>query len=331
MADLSWLSNEAHNFHRMFEGAFYVLVTIFLLLGIILELLKVPMAGQVEIGTLVGRALIAILLLYTFTDVINLLSDLMDGLTKILGAQNNFDLIRAKMADKWKKEFSWSWMELSRSLTMLISYVAFVLFHLSFYLANAFILFTWTMLYVFSPVLIALFVLPQTSRATGALYRSLIEVSCWKPVWSVLATLLWSIGLSDIATNTETSNVLTVLSYTLVFAGALLMTPLIVHALAGAGFSAMISTVGAIGLGPVAISPAVLGKKWLGIGAETSKVMYNVGHTGATRVTEKYFPRVNRYVRAMPRFNTSSRRPIFEESPQSPASKPASTSTPPKK
>ena len=127
MADLSWLSNEAHNFHRIFENSFYVLITCFLLLGIIIELLKVPIDGQVGVGPLVGRVFIAILLLYTFTDVMNLISELMDGLTNILGAQNNFDLIRDKMADKWKHEFSWSWMQLSKSLTMLISYVAFAL------------------------------------------------------------------------------------------------------------------------------------------------------------------------------------------------------------
>ena len=99
----------------------------------------------------------------------NLISGLMDDLTKVLGAENNFDLIRAKMADKWKNEFSWSWVQLSKTLTMIVSYVAFVLFHLSFYIANAFVLFAWTLLYVFSPVLIAMFVLPQTAGATTAL------------------------------------------------------------------------------------------------------------------------------------------------------------------
>ena len=112
-----------------------------------------------------GRAFIAVFLLYTFTDVINLVAEIMNGLTDVLGAQNNFDLIRAKMADKWKHEFAFSWLELSKTLTMLISYIAFVLFHVSFYTANAFILFAWTMLYVFSPVLIALFVLPANRQS----------------------------------------------------------------------------------------------------------------------------------------------------------------------
>jgi hypothetical protein len=311
MADLSWLSNEAHGFHRVFEGAFYAMITCFLLFGTIIEFLKIPIGGQVGVGTLIGRVFIAILLLYTFKDVMNLLSELMDGLTTVLGAQNNFDLIREKMADKWKHEFSWSWTQLSKTLTMFISYAAFVLFHLSFYIANAFILFTWTILYVFSPVLIALFVLPQTAKATAGLYRSLIEVSCWKPVWSVLSTLLWSIGLSDIATTAETSNILTVLSYTLVFAGALLMTPLMVHALAGAGFSAMVSTVGALGLGPLTFGAARLGKS-AGLGTETSKVMYNAGNTGAAQLTKKHFPKINRYIKAMPRFHLSKSAPLFE-------------------
>ena len=129
-------------------------------------------------------------------------------------------------------------------------------------------------------------------------------------MWSVIATLLWSIGLSDIATNAQTSNVLTVLSYTLVFAGALLMTPLMVHALAGAGFSAMLSTMGPIGMGPVALTTPKIAPHWYR--AETSKVMYNVGHTGAKKLTEKNFPKVHEVVKKMPRFNVPKRTPIFE-------------------
>lgn len=67
LADMAWLSHEAHNFHDIFQGAFFVLVTCFLLWGIIVELIKVPMGGEVAVTTLVGRVFIAVLLLIHLT------------------------------------------------------------------------------------------------------------------------------------------------------------------------------------------------------------------------------------------------------------------------
>lgn len=94
-------------------------------------------------------------------------------------------------------------------------------------------LYTWTVLYVFSPLLIALYVLPSTAGATKALYRSLIEVGCWKIVLSVLATLLWSFA-SDII-NPMLNVPCTVIFLNLILAGSMLLTPIVVNALAGTG------------------------------------------------------------------------------------------------
>jgi hypothetical protein len=190
--DLTWLSNEAKNIHHTIEMCFYALITFLLILGVVVEYFKLPLGRMPSFGPLVGRVLIAIILLQSYPMVSNAVAELSDALTTQLGNLNQFDTIREKLGKRFS-EMSLSWLSVKESITIIICYVIFVIFHLAYYMAEAFLLYAWTLLYVFSPILIALFVIPATASATGALYRSLIEVSLWKPVWAVIATLLWSL------------------------------------------------------------------------------------------------------------------------------------------
>ena len=70
-----------------------------------------------------------------------------------------------------------------------MSYVSFFLLYITVYMADTLFVFTWMMLYIFSPILIAAFVLPSTAQATKGLFQALIEVCLWKVTWSVLAAL----------------------------------------------------------------------------------------------------------------------------------------------
>lgn len=138
---------------------------------------------------------------------------------------------------------------------LLISFLTFFLLYFSLHIAQAFYLYTWTLLYVFSPILTALFVLPATAPATSALFRSLIEVATWKIVWSVIATLLWSAALSDMNKAGSDVSFLTAISFNIILAGSLLLTPFVVHALAGSGLANMTKNVGAVAIGSLAMSP----------------------------------------------------------------------------
>jgi hypothetical protein len=255
MADLSWLAQEATKIHAIFESIFYGLVTVLLVFGVITEYFKWPIGGGLpSIGPLVGRVLIAAILLHTYTDVTNLFSEFTDALAAKLGDLNQIKLVLVRMGGKLH-DMTWSWVSVKDSATLLVSFVTFFLLYFSVHVANAFILYTWTLLYVFSPILIALFVIPATAGATKALYRSIIEVSCWKIVWSVLATLLWSAALSDINQPGHDISFLTSICFNLILAGTLLLVPIVVHSLAGAGFSSMAKSIGGIAVGSVMLSP----------------------------------------------------------------------------
>jgi hypothetical protein len=60
MADIGWLASEAKAIHGIFYSFFYLLVTMLLLLGVVLEYFKIPMGAMPSFGQLVGRVFIAL-------------------------------------------------------------------------------------------------------------------------------------------------------------------------------------------------------------------------------------------------------------------------------
>ena len=254
MGDISWLAQEAKNVHAVFESFFYLLITLLLLLGVVLEYFKVPLGQIPGFPQLVGRVFIAALLLHAFPEITNAIADVTDSISARLGDMNQFKLVLDRMGDKLS-ELSWSWVSFKDTVILIISFLTFFLLYFSIHIADAFYLYAWTLSYVFSPLLIALYVLPATASATSALFRSLIEIACWKIVWSVIATLLWSSALSQMNANGTQISFLTAISFNIILAGSLLLTPFVVHALAGSGLATMTRNVGALAIGGLAITP----------------------------------------------------------------------------
>jgi hypothetical protein len=197
ISDLAWLSREAQTIHAIFTGMFYSVALTLLLVGVMMEFFKFPIGGVPQMAPLVGRVLVAAIMLHSYAEVSNFLSEITDALATRLGNLNEFHNVLSRMGDKLG-EFSWSWTSIKETTTLVFSFITFFLLYISIYIANAGVIYVWVLLYVFSPLLIALFILPSTAAATKAMYRSLFEVCAWKIVWSVLATLLWSAALSEI-------------------------------------------------------------------------------------------------------------------------------------
>lgn len=316
--DLTWLSTEAKNIHHTIELFFYALLTFLLIVAVVVEYFRLPLGGMPSFGTLVGRVIIAVILLQTYPLVSNSIAELTDTLTAQVGNLNQFDVIREKLGNKFS-HLSRSWLSVKEGITIIICYVIFVIFHFSYYIAEAFLLYSWTLLYVFSPILIALFVIPATAAATGALYRSLIEVSLWKPVWAVIATLLWSLPLSDLNKPQAEVSFLSVISLVLLLAASLIMTPYIVHALAAAGLTSLSPNLGKLGMGAFAFGPSKIAKLMSNAGGKVShgsKRFYNVGRSAASKLPDKYFMgKIKRTAEALPRFHIPEKKspPLFEE------------------
>jgi hypothetical protein len=308
MGDLAWLSQEAHKIHDLFQAVFYVLVTVFLLLGVVTEYFKLPLGGVPSFGPLVGRVLIAAILLHTYAEIANTINDLAGALSNQLGDLTAFKLALTKMGEKLH-QLTWSWTSVRQGLIVILSYLCFFLLYFSVHVAQALYLYTSTLLFIFSPILIALFVLPQTAGATAGLYRSLIEVSMWKPVWCVIATIIWSSGISDIQAQGANVSFLSAVCFCLIAAGSLLSTPMVVHSLASGAISSMAQNLSSIGIPGVAQLTAVgAASKGLNI----AKKMSNTG-VSLAEVASRPSPNVNYAVQHIPKWNVPKKTPIFQK------------------
>lgn len=78
----------------------------------------------------------------------------------------------------------------------------------------------------------------------------------WPEPTLLIATLLWSSALSQINQDGTQVSFLTAIGFNIILAGSLLLTPFVVHALAGGGLSSMGKDLSSLAIGGMTISPS---------------------------------------------------------------------------
>ncbi len=252
--DVNWLSDQAKLIHEIFSSFFYSIVLLMVTLGVVINFFKMPLGQVPEFFQLVGRAIIAAFILAAFPEIMNFLADITDSLAKEIGQINNFSLVVHKLGEKIGT-MTWSWVSVKDSILLLISYLTFFLLYVSVYVVDSMYLLVWTLIFIFSPLLIAAFTLPSTATATKGLFQSLIEVCLWKICWSVLAALLWSFALSEINKPEYDVDFLTAIILNLMLAFSVLLTPKIVSGLLKGGLAGQGSFMGGAVLATAALTP----------------------------------------------------------------------------
>ncbi len=253
--DMSWLSTEAKIIHDIFSSFFYSIVLLMIILGVVLNFFKMPMGQVPEFMQLVGRAIIAAFILAALPEIMNFLADITDQLSAQIGQMTNFKTVVGRLGEK-VGTLTWSWVSFKDSVLLLISYLTFFLLYISVYIADAMYLLIWTLIYIFSPLLIAAFTLPSTAAATKGLFQSLIEVCLWKICWSVLAALLWSFALSEINKPEYDVDFFTATLLNIMLAFSVLLTPMLVKSLLKGGLSSSAGAMGGAILGAAALTPS---------------------------------------------------------------------------
>ena len=280
MTDLTWLSAEADKIHMIFYGLFFLLATVVLLIGVLVEYFRLPLGGSANFSSLIGRALIATLLLSAYPEITNWIADASDALASKIGGLNTLDSILENTSVVLEK-VTWSWTSIGDSLLWIITYLVYAVLYLTVFVFDAIVLYGWTLLYIFSPLLILMFILPQTAGATKLLFRAHFELAAYKIVWSVLGTLLWSSALANLGEQLgDKPNFFVALGFMVLVAFSIIFTPKIVSGLINSGVSGMASHMGAMGFG--AMSAGIIGPAGL------TKVMKMPGVTGA-KLTQKGF------------------------------------------
>ena len=265
--DAGILAAEAQKLHAIFQNAFYVMMAAFLLVAVVLEFLKLPIGDSPVFTTLVGRCLIAAFLLLALPHIMDFIASATDSIANQIGNLNNFKLV-LHMLGKKLESLSFSWTSFRDIITILISFLSFFLLYITVYFADAAFMFCWVLIYVFSPIIFALYIFPRTAGATTALFRSIIEVSLWKLVWCCMATLLWSAALSNINQPNAHINWLTAIVWNLMLMVSVLMTPKLVHALLSGGIAEFAGGAQGAVMGAASLTPAA------SLGVATSSLLY---------------------------------------------------------
>ena len=292
MLDLQWLAQEAHKLHAIFQNAFFTMLTAFMVLVVVLEFLKIPIGESPSFTTLVGRALIATFLLIALPEVMNLVGDATDSIAREIGDLNQFKLVLGRMGEKLKG-LSYSWTSVKDMLILIVSFLSFFILYVTVYFADAAFLYCWTLIYVFSPLVLALYIFPATAGATKALFRSIVEVSLWKVVWAGMAALLWSTALSDINKPEYQIDFLAALVLNLMLAVSVLVTPILVRSLLTSGASTVASSLQNVLMAGAALTPAAVVAKPKAVTMAVAAKVTSGGQKYASRSAEmirKYTP-----------------------------------------
>lgn len=258
MPDLSWLSQEAKTIHDVFMGLYFSMAGVMLVAGIVIEYFKLPLGGSPQMGQLLGRLLISAILLTSYPEIANTIAQVGDGIAAKIGGLNNLNYIVDRTSQVLETK-TWSWTSVGDSLLWVISYLVYAILYLTVFIFDAIILYGWTLAYIFSPLLILCFILPQTAGATSALFRSLFEMATWKIVFSTLGTLLWSVALKNLEDGS--GNFIVILGFNVLIAFSILFTPKVVSGLWSGGIASVGTKLGA--MSSLALSAGAIGPSGL--------------------------------------------------------------------
>lgn len=248
MPDFSLLGSLMRDLHLEFVRLYYLILPIFFCLSLIITWFKSPGAG-VDFLDALKRAIIATFLLIAFKDISEAIVGIADGIAARIDDMTTLDHV-IRMAEEKAKSYSNSPMTLlvqfNDLLIAVLSFASYLILYIARYLTIAMYHFFWIFLSVLAPLLILFTMFRSTSVITVNLFRSMIEIACWKIVWAVLSAMLKALAFGN-AYAAEGSYI-TLIVMNFIIALAMLMTPMMVRSLVGNGIQSMAT----------AISPAVV-------------------------------------------------------------------------
>lgn len=256
-----WLPEVCREIHGNLVEVYWLLLVPYVLFMICLELFKIPDANP-GAGKILKRAVISMLLLFSFEECMNIIAMISDGITeKISGIVQLKDLLK-HMAESYQ-ERELSWLKAREAIIYLISLLSYIVAYLGVFTADVLIHFVWSILYVVSPLMILMYVSEKTAFVTGNLYKGLINVVTWKVFWSVLAVMLLKLAMSPQVV--ESDNFIVAVLMNLCIGFSMLFVPFATKSLIsdgmGSAASALATLPTAAAFGAVKLYAAKAGKK----------------------------------------------------------------------
>lgn len=240
--NLEVLGSLVRDLHHGLSQFFYVALPIAILLSVVIGYLK---SGDVNFPDVIKRSFVAALLLASFPEISNFILDICDGVALKIDDMSGLETFMHMAQEKSQGYAVAKTLLLGKfdDLFMaVLSFGSFVLLFVARYLTIILYYFYWVLLSICSPLMILCYIFPRTAGITANLYRGLIEVACWKILWSVMSAMLKAISFGYLYQSEGTYLTLTVMNF--VIAIALLSTPVMMRSLIGEGIQATAQKIG---------------------------------------------------------------------------------------
>lgn len=237
-----WLPGVCRELRGSLTEIYWLLLVPYVAFLICLEFFKIP-ESQISAGRILKRAVISILLLYSFDECLSVLGMLADGITEKISGVENLKNLLLHLKSVYSNEEP-SWIKAREWILYIISLLSYIVAYLGVFVADVLIHFVWSILYIVSPLMILMYVSEKTAGVTASLYRGLVQVLVWKVFWSILGVLLLKLALSPEVASSD--NFLTAVLMNLCIGFSMLFIPLTTRSLLGNGMESAASALGAL-------------------------------------------------------------------------------------
>lgn len=256
MPQFDLLGSLMRDLHQEFVGIYYLMLPVFFALAVAVAWFRSPQGGP-EFLDVLKRAVISTLLLVAFPDISQAVIFIADGITERIDSLNSIDTM-IRMAQEKSQGYSFSatsiLLQFNDLIIATLSFLSYLVLYIARYLTIAMYHFFWLFFMVSAPLLLLFNLFSGTSQITANLFKGMVEVASWKIVWAILGAMLTALSFGD-AYRAEGSY-LTIMVMNFVIAVAMLMTPMMVRSIVGAGLQSMSSSIGAATVAAMAAAPA---------------------------------------------------------------------------
>lgn len=257
MPDFGLLGSLMTDLHQEFVKMYYLMLPVFFALAVVVAWFRSP-TGSPEFLDIIKRAVVATVLLVAFPDLSRAILYVADGITERIDSVNSLDTM-IRMAQEKSQSYTLSVtsviLQFNDLLIATLSFLSYLVLYIARYLTIAMYHFFWTFFMVAAPLLLLFNLFEGTKQITVNLFKGMIEVACWKIVWAILGAMLTALSLGD-AYKAGNDGYIVLIVLNFVIACAMLMTPMMVSAIAGKGLQSMSSALGASAVAAMAATPA---------------------------------------------------------------------------
>lgn len=239
MDNFAALGSLSQRLHQEFVNLYYILLPVFFMLAIVIDWFRNP-AGSPEFLETLKRAFIATILVAGFQEIANTILMITSGIADQISDMSGLDSVM-KMASEKARSYTLTPMSLVLGFNDLmiaaLSFLSFIVLYIAQYITVAVFHFMWLFLGITAPLLMLFNLFKGTAQITVNLFKSLIEVACYKIVWAILSAMITALAFGN--AYAMDGNYLTAIVLNFVIAIAMLGTPMIVKALVGSGLSSV--------------------------------------------------------------------------------------------